>query len=42
LLQKGIISNIPNPAGDANEVDLLEPVEVQGPPLSATVIEERR
>ena len=42
LLQKGIIANIPNPAADADEDDAFEPVEVQGQPLSETVIEERR
>ena len=42
LLQKGIISNIPNPADDADEDDEFEPVDVQGQPLSETVIEERR
>ena len=42
LLQKGIITNIPNPAEDADEDDEFEPVEVQGKPLSETVIEERR
>jgi hypothetical protein len=42
LLQKGIITNIPNPAEDADEDDEFEPVEVQGQPLSETVIEERR
>ena len=42
LLQKGIITNIPNPADDADEDDEFEPVEVQGKPLSETVIEERR
>jgi hypothetical protein len=42
LLQRGIISNIPNPADDADEDDQFEPVEVQGQPLSETVIEERR
>jgi hypothetical protein len=42
LLQKGIISNIPNPAADADEDEAFEPVEVQGQPLSETVIEERR
>jgi len=33
LLQQGIISNIPNPADDADEDDQFEPVEVQGQPL---------
>ena len=42
LLQKGIITNIPNPAEDADEDDEFEPVEVQGQPLTETVIEERR
>jgi len=42
LLHKGIISNIPNPADDADEDDEFEPVDVQGRPLSETVIEERR
>ena len=42
LLQKGIITNIPNPADDADEDDEFEPIEVQGKPLSETVIEERR
>jgi hypothetical protein len=42
LLQKGVISNIPDPASDADEDDQFEPVEVQAPPLSETVIEERR
>ncbi|MCU1266863.1 MAG: hypothetical protein JWM21_3181 [Acidobacteria bacterium] len=42
LLKKGIICNIPNPADDADEDDEFEPVDVQGRPLSETVIEERR
>ena len=42
LLQKGIINNIPTPADDADEDDEFEPIEVQGQPLSETVIEERR
>jgi len=42
LFHKGIISNIPNPADDADEDDEFEPVDVQGRPLSETVIEERR
>ena len=42
LRQKGIISNIPNPASDEEEDNEFEPVEIQGQPLSATVIEERR
>lgn len=42
LFQKGIIANIPSPAEDTEEDDAFEPVEVQGKPLSETVIGERR
>ncbi len=42
LLRKGIITNIPNPTDDAEEDNEFEPIEVQGKPLSETVIEERR
>lgn len=42
LLQKRIISNIPNPDEDVAEDNDFEPIEVQGQPLSKTVIEERR
>lgn len=42
LLAKGIISSIPNPADYTDEDDDFEPIEIEGKPLSETIIEERR
>ena len=41
LLAKGIISSIPSRLPDEEEED-YEPIEVEGQPLSETIIEERR
>ena len=41
LLAKGVISEIPARLID-DEEELYEPIEVQGKPLSETIVEERR
>ncbi len=41
LLAKGIISEIPPLAEYTDEDEDFEPIEVQGKPLSETIIEER-
>ena len=42
LLAKGIISSIPDRAAYTDEDEDFEPIEVEGKPLSETIIEERR
>jgi hypothetical protein len=42
LLEKGIIGSIPDPSGYTDEDEDFEPIEVEGKPLSETIIEERR
>lgn len=42
LLEKGIISHVPDPAFYTDEDEDFEPIEVTGKPLSQTIIEERR
>lgn len=42
LLERGIISQIPDPACYSDEDEDFEPIEVTGKPLSQTIIEERR
>jgi hypothetical protein len=42
LFEKGVIGNIPATLGYADEEDQFEPIEVNGKPLSETIIEERR
>jgi hypothetical protein len=42
LLAKGVISHIPTRDETDNEFDTFEPIEVEGEPLSETIIRERR
>lgn len=42
LLEKGIISSIPDLSAYTDEDDDFAPIEVEGKPLSETIIEERR
>ena len=42
LLAKGVISNIPTRDETDDEFDQFEPIEVEGEPLSETIIRERR
>jgi hypothetical protein len=42
LVERGIISQLPDPACYNDEDENFEPIEVTGKPLSQTIIEERR
>ena len=42
LLAKGVISHIPARDETDDEFDQFEPIEVEGEPLSETVVRERR
>ncbi|MGZ8845383.1 MAG: hypothetical protein ACXW3C_02870 [Pyrinomonadaceae bacterium] len=42
LFARGIIGEIPDPSAYTDEDEDFEPIEVLGPPLSETIIEERR
>jgi hypothetical protein len=42
LLAKGLISHIPTRDETDEEFDKFEPIEVEGEPLSETIIRERR
>jgi hypothetical protein len=42
LLAKGVISHIPIRDETDNEFDTFEPIEIEGEPLSETIIRERR
>ncbi len=42
LLEKGIISQLPDSTCYSDEDEAFEPIEVTGKPLSETIIEERR
>jgi hypothetical protein len=42
LLAEGVISRIPPPITDLTPYENWKPVEIQGPPLSETIIEDRR
>lgn len=41
LMSEGIISELPKPLAEREEED-FRPIQVQGQPLSETIIEERR
>lgn len=42
LLERGVISAVPQQPADVADFESWRPVEVQGPPVSQTIIEERR
>jgi hypothetical protein len=42
LLAKGVISHIPTRYETDDEFDRFEPIEVEGEPLSETIVRERR
>jgi hypothetical protein len=42
LLEKGIVTRIPPPITDSSSYEDWEPIEIEGKPLSETIIEERR
>jgi hypothetical protein len=42
LLDRGVISNTPNAADYTDADDDFDPIEIEGEPLSETVIRERR
>jgi hypothetical protein len=41
MLRKGILDHVPAPIEDTTEFDNYVPVEVEGKPVSETIIEER-
>jgi hypothetical protein len=42
LLREGILDHVPPPVRDATSFENYKPVEIEGKPLSETIIEERR
>lgn len=42
LFEKGIIGHIPDASAYTDEDEDFEPIEVEGKPISETIIEERR
>ena len=42
LFEQGIIGNLPNLADYTDEDDDFEPIEIEGEPISETIIRERR